>query len=582
MSDTMDIMQTLTPEQKKVVEDLSRNAIMDFMARDKKDKVIRYRHLNKMVRPHQILFVGSSLMEQFPIYELLLDQQLPYTIYNRGIGGYTTQELLATMDDCVYDLQPDRIFINIGTNDLNAPDYTEEGLIARYREILDGIKEHLPQAEIFMMAYYPVNPEVAENNPYMKEALKVRTNARVTAANAAVAKLAEEIGATFINCNAGITDEKGQLKAEYTIEGMHMYGDGYAPVLEALLRRGARLAEPGEFTRRAFLNGRIDLSRAEAVMGLIEARGEQERRAAVRQMAGGTADFIRRASDELYLLQAGLAACIDYPEEISDAEGAGSLRQGLDRLLGTLRAAVDERSARLIHDGMRVTLFGVPNAGKSSLLNALIGQEKAIVTEIPGTTRDTVEGDMTLDGVRVHLTDTAGMRNTEDPIERIGVERSEKARQSADIAVLVLDGSREMTADERAWISQMNPSDLAVVNKSDLQQQTTEETVRSLRPEIRCVTVSALDSESLRPVRDFLRESAEVGDNLAVTQPRHLDAVKRAISHLEDALKTLDTYTPDLAATDLQAAQNALSEITGDRADEKLLDAVFSTFCVGK
>ncbi len=353
-------------------------------------------------------------------------------------------------------------------------------------------------------------------------------------------------------------------------------------VLEALLNRGARLAEPGEFTRRAFLNGRIDLSRAEAVMGLIEARGEQERRAAVRQMAGGTADFIRKASDELYLLQAGLAACIDYPEEISDEEGAGSLRQGLDHLLEMLRAAVDERSARLIHDGMRVTLFGIPNAGKSSLLNALIGQEKAIVTEIPGTTRDTVEGEMTLDGVRVHLTDTAGMRDTEDPIERIGVERSEKARQSADIAVLVLDGSREMTAEERAWIGQLNPSDLVVVNKSDLRQLTAEETVRALRPEIRCVTVSALDGDSLRPVRDYLRESAEVGDSLALTQPRHLDAVKRAISHLEDALRTLDAYTPDLAATDLQAAQNALSEITGDRADEKLLDAVFSTFCVGK
>ena len=121
-----------------------------------------------------------------------------------------------------------------------------------------------------------------------------------------------------------------------------------------------------------------------------------------------------------------------------------------------------------------------------------------------------------------------------------------------------------------------------VVNKSDLQQLTTEETVRALRPEIRCVTVSALDGESLRPVRDYLRESAEIGDSLAVTQPRHLDAVKRAVSHLEDALHTLDAYTPDLAATDLQAAQNALSEITGDRADEKLLDAVFSTFCVGK
>ena len=353
-------------------------------------------------------------------------------------------------------------------------------------------------------------------------------------------------------------------------------------VLETCLKCGARLAEPGEFTKRAFLNGRIDLSRAEAVMGMISARGEQEYRNAVRQMEGGTADFIRTASEDLYGLQAGLAACIDYPEEISDEEGTDALKPGLEKLINTLEEAMDERSARLIHDGMRVTLFGVPNAGKSSLLNALIGQEKAIVTEIPGTTRDTVEGEMTLDGVRVHLTDTAGMRNTEDPIERIGVERSEKARQSADIAVLVLDGSREMTADERAWISQLNPSDLAVVNKSDLQQQTTEETVRFLRPEIRCVTVSALDSKSLWPVRDYLRESAEVGDNLAVTQPRHLDAVKRAISHLEDALKTLDTYTPDLAATDLQAAQNALSEITGDRADEKLLDAVFSSFCVGK
>ena len=235
MSDFFKIMEELTPEQRKAVEDAIRGQIMARFQEEKKDKVERYRHLNKLVRPHQILFVGSSLMEQFPIYELLLDKQLPYTIYNRGIGGYTTQELMATMDVCVYDLQPDKIFINIGTNDLNAPDYTEEGLIARYREILEGIKEHLPQAKIIMMAYYPVNPEVAESNPYMKEALKVRTNERVNAANAAVQKLAEEIGATFVDCNAGIKDEKGQMKAEYAIEGMHMYGDGYAPVLEALL-----------------------------------------------------------------------------------------------------------------------------------------------------------------------------------------------------------------------------------------------------------------------------------------------------------------------------------------------------------
>ena len=353
-------------------------------------------------------------------------------------------------------------------------------------------------------------------------------------------------------------------------------------VLELCLHRGARMAEAGEFTRRAFLNGRIDLSRAEAVMTLIAARGEQERKAAIRQMAGGTADFVRNASDKLYRLQAGLAACIDYPEEISDEEGAGDLRTGLESLIGELRGALDERASRLIHDGMHVTLFGIPNAGKSSLLNSLVGQDKAIVTEIPGTTRDTVEGEMMLDGIRVYLTDTAGMRKTEDPIERIGVERSEKALRSADIALLILDGSRMITEEEKEWLRQLQATDAVVINKSDLPQQTTEKTVAAVRPEIRCLTVSALENESVQSIRHFLRECAVIGDQLVITQPRHLDAVKRAIGFMEDALRTLDTWTPDMAATDLQAAQNALSEITGDRADEKLLDAVFSGFCVGK
>ena len=353
-------------------------------------------------------------------------------------------------------------------------------------------------------------------------------------------------------------------------------------ILAAILKCGARIADPGEFTRRAFMNGRIDLSRAEAVMELIKARGDQEQKAAVRQMTGGTADFIRKASDDLYILQAGLAACIDYPEEISDEEGAGTLRQGLVRLIATLNNSVDERSTRLIHDGMQVTLFGVPNAGKSSLLNALIGQEKAIVTEIPGTTRDTVEGEMMLDGIRVYLTDTAGMRDTTDPIERIGVKRSEQAWQNADIAMLILDGNREITEREREWISHLHDTDAVIINKSDLPQKTTEELIRAFHPGIRCMTVSALDNNSLFPIRDYLRKSAEIRDQLTVTQPRHLDAIKRAISHLEDAMETIRIWTPDLAETDLQAAQNALGEITGDQVDEKLLDVVFSSFCVGK
>ncbi len=207
----------------------------EHLKAEKQEKVERYRHLNKFVRPHQILFVGSSLMEQFPIYELLLDKKLPYTIYNRGIGGTTTFELLENMDTCIYDLKPDYIYINIGTNDLNLPDYTEESLIDRYRTILLCIREHLPKVKLFLLAYYPVNPIVAENNPWIKEALKVRTNDRIESANKAVERLAAEMGAQFLDLNDGIKDMKGNLKAEYTLEGMHMYADGYVPILEALL-----------------------------------------------------------------------------------------------------------------------------------------------------------------------------------------------------------------------------------------------------------------------------------------------------------------------------------------------------------
>ena len=219
--------RTMQQEISRIFEERSRA--------EKQEKAERYRRLNRFVRPHQILFAGSSLMEQFPIYELLLDQQLPYTIYNRGIGGITTFELLENMDVCIYDLQPDYLYINIGTNDLNLPDYTEKGLIDRYRQILQGVQTHLPECRIFLLAYYPVNPAAAKGNPWAEEALKIRSKERINSANRAVQRLAEEMGAAFLDLNEGIRDENGCLKAEYTIEGMHMYGDGYVPVLEKLL-----------------------------------------------------------------------------------------------------------------------------------------------------------------------------------------------------------------------------------------------------------------------------------------------------------------------------------------------------------
>ena len=201
---------------------------------EKRIKIERYRRLNKFVRPGQILFAGSSLMEQFPIDELIMDRKLDYTIYNRGIGGFTTQEMLEVMDVCVYDLRPAYIYLNIGTNDMNGPDYEEAALIERYRQIINGIHEHLPDAKLTLLAYYPVNPSAAPNI-HMAEIYKWRTNERIALANKAVEKLAEETGSGFVNVNKSITNEKGELRAEYTIDGMHMYGDGYYAVLAELL-----------------------------------------------------------------------------------------------------------------------------------------------------------------------------------------------------------------------------------------------------------------------------------------------------------------------------------------------------------
>lgn len=221
-------------------ETLSEQQIMgrfyeEHSAREKKEKLERFKRLNRYVKPGQILFVGSSLMEQFPIYEFLQDFDLPCKIYNRGIGGYTTQEQLEAMDVCVYDLRPAHIFINIGTNDLNGPDYRQEDLIERYTQILQDIREHLPKAKLYLLAYYPVNTVVGSRIPYMKAILEHRTNARIQAANKAVRALADKFGAEFLDLNSPLYDERGELKAEYTIEGMHMYANGYKPILDQLL-----------------------------------------------------------------------------------------------------------------------------------------------------------------------------------------------------------------------------------------------------------------------------------------------------------------------------------------------------------
>ncbi len=220
-----------TPELQEFIMSL----FVEQAKREKQQKIERYRRLNCFVRPGQILFVGSSLMEQFPVNELTMDLALPYTIYNRGIGGFTTQELAQVLDVCVYDVKPSHIFINIGTNDLNEADYSVEALISRYEDILRKIRQNLPNAKLHLLAYYPVNEPVGLTDPFMGQIFRQRTNGRITEANAAIRELAERTGSDYYDFNDGITDDAGNLKAEYTVEGMHMYADGYMQVLKRML-----------------------------------------------------------------------------------------------------------------------------------------------------------------------------------------------------------------------------------------------------------------------------------------------------------------------------------------------------------
>lgn len=202
--------------------------------REKQLKLERFRRLNRYVRKGQIVFAGSSLMEQFPINEFLLDFKLPFTIYNRGVGGFTTQEMAGALDECIFALEPVHLFMNIGTNDLNGPDYDQAAMLGRYEDIILRVKSRLPGTKLYLLAYYPVNPGACPD-PAMGEVFLYRTNERIRAASEGVRELAGKHGAEFLDLNAGLLDAEGRLKAEYTIEGMHIYADGYKQVLDRLL-----------------------------------------------------------------------------------------------------------------------------------------------------------------------------------------------------------------------------------------------------------------------------------------------------------------------------------------------------------
>lgn len=347
-------------------------------------------------------------------------------------------------------------------------------------------------------------------------------------------------------------------------------------VLSRLIQLGARIAMPGEFTRRAFLNGRIDLAKAEAVMSLIGANSETAARASLRQLQGGVSGFVHRAAEELKEFMALIEACTDFPDEVEESDAAQRVRLGIEKVVREIEERLDEKGARILREGASIVLTGRPNVGKSSLMNALLNQDRAIVTCIPGTTRDVLTERIRIGGVVAELSDTAGRRFTDDPVEKIGVDRAERAADTADILLIVIDASEELTDEDRTLIENADERAIVILNKSDLEQKTFIEGAM----EISAQDGSGVDALILEMER---RIGVQSGVEDKMTEERHLLLARRALSALHSAINGLDGgFELDLIEIDLKEALEALSQITGEDAAEEVIDRVFSNFCVGK
>jgi tRNA modification GTPase len=357
-------------------------------------------------------------------------------------------------------------------------------------------------------------------------------------------------------------------------------------ILDLTIAAGARAAGPGEFTLRAFLNGRIDLAQAEAVMDLVAAQTDAQLRHAAESLGGRLSDAIRAVRADILDVMAYLTARIDFPEDdVPMADVAPQLAGATARLDALL---ADADAGIVLRRGLRVALVGCPNVGKSSLLNALLRQDRAIVTPIPGTTRDTLEESASLAGLPFVLVDTAGFNEAPDAVERLGIERSAAALEAADVVLLVLDASRPLGDGDRDLLARLcvghTPGRaLLVANKCDLPAALDPSALPAAPLATSAVTGAGIAELEARLVEIALGGRAPGADSFLVTSPRHKDALARAATHLAAARAGLATGLPeDFLTIDLEAALRALGEITGESVGEDLLDAIFSRFCIGK
>ncbi|PGL90329.1 tRNA uridine-5-carboxymethylaminomethyl(34) synthesis GTPase MnmE [Bacillus thuringiensis] len=362
-------------------------------------------------------------------------------------------------------------------------------------------------------------------------------------------------------------------------------------VLQLILAQGVRLAEPGEFTKRAFLNGRIDLSQAEAVMDLIRAKTDRAMNVAINQMEGRLSKLIGRLRQEILETLAHVEVNIDYPEydDVEEMthniliEKATHVRSEIEKILET------SKQGKILREGIATAIIGRPNVGKSSLLNSLVQEKKAIVTDIAGTTRDVIEEYVNVRGVPLKLIDTAGIRETEDVVERIGVERSKEMMSQADLVLVVVNYSEALTNEDEDLFHAVQGKDfIVIVNKTDLPQAIDMERVTELAEGNRVITTSLIEEQGIdeleKAIADlFFEGTIDSTDMTYVSNARHIGLLTQAGQTIGDAIEAIENGVPiDMVQIDLTRTWEILGEITGDTVHESLIDQLFSQFCLGK
>ena len=381
----------------------------------------------------------------------------------------------------------------------------------------------------------------------------------------------------------------------YTAEDMceiNSHGGNYImkKILELCLKNGAELAEPGEFTKRAFINGRIDLSQAESVIDIINAKSEREAKEGIKQLEGFLSKKISDIKKDLLEIMTNIEVSIDYPEyDTPDVTNEDILKK-IDiskNKLNLLKNSFD--NGKIIKQGIKTAIIGRPNAGKSSLLNAILKEDRAIVTEIEGTTRDTIEEFVNINGIPLKLIDTAGIREAKDEVERIGIEKSRKIAEEADLIIAIIDSSKDLNEEDLEILNiAKNKKSIVVLNKIDLHTKINDENPNLKDFKEKTIKISALNKNGLETIFErittmFNLNEINMDNDIIITNERHKNLIDKAIENLDKAKNSLKNGMPvDIIAISLKDVLNNLGSITGEEAGEEIINEIFTRFCLGK